>query len=192
MECAVRDQLVINDATFFSYGLCVSAVALNQDLSICSKTEKVFGTNCFTPLEKYKITTFEREIPHTLIFYTKTNIRDMSKNKRSLVRMMNGLNIDNQMAASSCSIPSMTSTNQFSHSQQKQQRDRARFFYLQRQKRKQRRLQQGPLHIQHYQQRAPDGEAVYKYLGMQKKLGLKEAEAWDRVTAKSTQIVQKL
>ena len=38
----------------------------------------------------------------------------------------------------------------------------------------------------------PDSEAVYKYLGMEKKLGLKEAEAWDRVTAKSTQIVQKL
>ena len=138
---------------FFSYGLCVSAVALNQYLSICSKTEKVLGTNCFTPLEKYKITTFGREIPHTLIFYTKTSIRDTSKNKRLIVRMMNELNIDNQTAASSCSIPSMTSTNQSSHSQQKQQRDRARFFYLQRQKRKQRRLQQGPLHIQLYQQR---------------------------------------
>lgn len=37
-----------------------------------------------------------------------------------------------------------------------------------------------------------DGEAVYKYLGIEQKLGLQEAEAWDRVTAKSSEIAQKL
>ena len=37
-----------------------------------------------------------------------------------------------------------------------------------------------------------DGETVYKYLGIEQKLGLKEADAWDRVEAKCSQIVQKL
>ena len=37
-----------------------------------------------------------------------------------------------------------------------------------------------------------DGDAVYKYLGMEQRLGLNEADALDRVTAKSTEIAQKL
>lgn len=37
-----------------------------------------------------------------------------------------------------------------------------------------------------------DGESAYKYLGIEQTLGLKEADAWDRVEAKCLQIVQKL
>lgn len=37
-----------------------------------------------------------------------------------------------------------------------------------------------------------DGEAVYKYLGIEQKLGVKEAEAWDRAEAKCCLIARKL
>jgi hypothetical protein len=37
-----------------------------------------------------------------------------------------------------------------------------------------------------------DGEAVYKYLGIEQKLGLRETEAWDRVEDKCCQIVRKI
>ena len=37
-----------------------------------------------------------------------------------------------------------------------------------------------------------DREAVYKYLGIEQKLGLKEVDAWDRMEIKCLQIVQKL
>ena len=64
-----------------------------------------------------------------------------SKDKRSVVRMMNKLDIDDKTCASFQPVPSMTfvnqTGNQFAHQQQKQHRlDWARFFYQLRQKRK--------------------------------------------------------
>ena len=76
----------------------------------------------------------------------------MSKAKRSMVRMMNELNIDEKTCTLSRSFPSKTLEDQSSKQQHKQQRDCARFFYQLRKKRKQRRLQQGPLPIDRHQQ----------------------------------------
>jgi lysophospholipase L1-like esterase len=76
----------------------------------------------------------------------------MSKTKQSIVRMMSALNIDEKICNLSRPFLSRTLEDQSAQQPQKQQRDRARFFYQLRQKRKQRRLQQGPLPVERHQQ----------------------------------------
>ena len=86
----------------------------------------------------------------------------MSKNTASLAKvqkMMRKMHIDDKLCTSSQLILPMVFENQsLQHCPQNQQQlqkqhcDRARFFYQVRQKKKQRRLQHGPLPIHHHQQ----------------------------------------
>ncbi|CAF1388681.1 unnamed protein product [Rotaria sordida] len=86
----------------------------------------------------------------------------MSKNTASAAKvqkMMQEMHIDDKASTSSQFILPMVFENQsFNHSPhhqqqlQKQHCDRARFFYRLRQKKKERRLQHGPLSVRHHQQ----------------------------------------
>ncbi|CAF1105131.1 unnamed protein product [Rotaria sordida] len=85
----------------------------------------------------------------------------MSKNTASVAKvqkMMQEMHIDDKLSTSSqCILPMVFENQSFNHSPHHQQQlhkqhcDRARFFYQLRQKKKERRLQHGPLSVRHHQ-----------------------------------------